>query len=163
MKVAQANVYGVLPESVLQVAHACQNRNHTVRVIAIHIETEEDNMASHQGATAMAEHRTGVRDELYDIVSVLYHALQGGETSMQYLQDAQGSGDQKLVQFFQEVQECHRHLATRAKEVLAQCLEHGNGRESQRGMDASAQGHGTTGSQAHGHSRQGREQQEHGR
>ena len=120
-------------------------------------------MASHQGATAMAEHKTGVKDEVYNVVSVLYHALQGGETCLQYLQDAQETGDQKLVQFFQEVQECHRYLATRAKEVLAQCLDHGNGHESHRGMDAGTQGRGMTGSQAHGHSSQGREPQEHRR
>ena len=108
-------------------------------------------MASHQGATATAAHRTGTRDEIYDVVSVLYHALQGGETCMQYLQDAQQSGDQKLVQFFQEVQECHRHLATRAKEVLAQCLERGSA--SPGGPGVGTQGHGMTGSQAHGHSR----------
>ena len=82
---------------------------------------------------------------------------------MQYLQDAQETGDQKLMQFFQEVQECHRHLATRAKEVLAQCLEHGNSQESHRGMSAGTQGHGMTGSRAHGHSDQGREHQNHGR
>jgi hypothetical protein len=100
---------------------------------------------------------------MYNVVSVLYHALQGGETCMQYLQDAQGTGDQKLVQFFQEVQECHRHLATRAKEVLAQCLQHGNGHEAHRGMGAGTQGYGTTGaaghsmtgSQAHSHGSQG--------
>ena len=109
-------------------------------------------MASHQGATATAAHRTGTRDEIYDVVSVLYHALQGGETCMQYLQDAQETGGQKLVQFFQEVQECHRHVATRAKEVLAQCLQHGHGQESHRGMGGGTQGGGMTGSQAHGHS-----------
>ena len=59
----------------------------------INIWTEEYNMASHQGAAATAEHRTGVRDEMYDVVSVLYHALQDGETCMQYLQDAQETGD----------------------------------------------------------------------
>ena len=112
-------------------------------------------MASHQGTTATAEHKTGARDEMYDVVSVLYHALQGGETSMQYLQDAQETGDQKLVQFFQEVQECHRHLATRAKEVLRQCLERENGREARRGMEAGTQGHG--------HGSQGREHQGHRR
>jgi len=109
-------------------------------------------MTSHQGATATAEHKTGMRDETYNIVSVLYHALQGGETCMQYLQDAQETGDQQLVQFFQEVQECHRHVATRAKAVLAQYLEHGNSPESHRGMGAGTQGSGMTGSQAHGHS-----------
>ena len=108
-------------------------------------------MASHQGATAMAEHKTGVKDEVYNVVSVLYHALQGGETCMQYLQDAQGAGDQKLMQFFQEVQECHQHLATRAKEVLAQYLEHGDGHGSHRDMGAGTQRQGMTGSQTHGH------------
>ena len=38
----------------------------------------------------------------------------------------------------------------RAKEVLAQCLEHGNGHEANRGMEAGTQSHGMTGSQAHG-------------
>src|SRR5690242_3452786 len=120
-------------------------------------------MTSHQGTTAMAEQKTGMRDETYNIVSVLYHALQGGETCMQYLQDAQGTGDQQLVQFFQEVQECHRHVATQAKAVLAQYLEHGNGQESHRSMGAGAQGGSRTDSQAHGHSSQSRAQQEHRR
>jgi len=55
----------------------------------------------------------------------------------------------------QEAQECHWHLAARAKEVLAQCLEHGNGHEANRGMEAGTQSHGMTGSHAHGHSSQG--------
>lgn len=104
-------------------------------------------MTSHQGATAPAEHTTGVQDALYNVVSVLYHALQGGESSMQYLHDAQKSGDQGLVQFFQEVQECQHHLAMRAKEVLAQCLERDNGHESHHNMEASTQGYGMMGSQ----------------
>lgn len=116
-------------------------------------------MTSHQSTMATAEHKTGMRDEVYNIVSVLYHALQGGETSMQYLQDAQETGEQQLVQFFQEVQDCHRHLATRAKEVLAQCLEHGNGQASHRGMGASPQGRGMTETQAHGHGNQGQAHQ----
>lgn len=33
---------------------------------------------------------TGTRDETYDLVSILYHALQGAETYDQYIQDAQG-------------------------------------------------------------------------
>lgn len=120
-------------------------------------------MTSHHGATVTAAHKTGVKDEVYNVVSVLYHALQGGETSMQYLQDAQGTGDQKLVQFFHEVQECHQHLATRAKDILAQYLEHGNGHESRRDMGASTQRQGMTGSQTHDHGSQSREPQEHRR
>jgi hypothetical protein len=51
----------------------------------------------------------------------------------------------------------------RAKEVLAQCLEHGNGHEAHRGMEAGTQSHGMTGSHAHGHSHRGQEHQEHRR
>jgi hypothetical protein len=82
---------------------------------------------------------------------------------MPYLQDAQEIGDQRLGPFSQEVPERYRHLATRAKEVLAQCLEHGNGHESPRSTSAGTQGHAMTGSQAHSHSSQGREHQEHRR
>jgi hypothetical protein len=53
------------------------------------------------------------------------------------------------------VQECHRHLATRAKEVLAQCLEYGNDHESHRNMGAGTQAHGMTASQAPGHGHPG--------
>src|SRR5712691_9854337 len=95
-----------------------------------------------------------VRDEMYDVVSVLYHALQGAETCMQSLQDAQQAGGEKLVQFFQEVQECHWRLTTRAKEILAQCLEHGNSHESHCGMATGTQAHDITDSQAHSHGSQ---------
>ena len=40
-------------------------------------------------------------------------------------------------------------------EVLAQCLEHGNGHESRRGMGIGTQAHGMTGSQAPSHDSQG--------
>ena len=35
---------------------------------------------------------TGTRDVIYDLVSVLYHALQGAETYDQYIKDAQQRG-----------------------------------------------------------------------
>jgi hypothetical protein len=45
------------------------------------------------------------------------------------------------------VQECQHHLAMRAKEVLAQCLERDNGHESLHNMEANTQGYGMRGSQ----------------
>src|SRR5919204_3892212 len=93
---------------------------------------EEHTMTSHQGMTATAEHVTGMQDKTYNLVSVLYHALQGGETCMQYMHDAEQAGDQEMVQFFQEVQECQRHLASRAQEMLMQRLSEGNGHEQTR-------------------------------
>jgi len=37
----------------------------------------------------MARQDIGIPDEIYDIVSVLYHALQGAETYDQYIQKIQ--------------------------------------------------------------------------
>ena len=42
----------------------------------------------------------GIPDEIYDIVSVLYHALQGAKTYQQSVKDAEQRADQKLAQFF---------------------------------------------------------------
>jgi hypothetical protein len=47
---------------------------------------------------ATSEHTTGTRDEHYNMISVLYHALQGADTCATYLQDAERTGDQNLVQ-----------------------------------------------------------------
>jgi hypothetical protein len=69
---------------------------------------------------AMDERTTGTRDEHYDLVSVLYHALQGAETCTTYLQDAERAGDQGLIQFFREVQGTYRQLADRSKALLRQ-------------------------------------------
>jgi hypothetical protein len=37
----------------------------------------------------MSERTTGTRDEHYNVISVLYHALQGADTCGTYLQDAE--------------------------------------------------------------------------
>jgi hypothetical protein len=65
---------------------------------------------------------TGIKDEHYDVVSVLYHTLQGADTCTTYLQDAEQSGDQDLVQFFREAQGTYRQLAERGKTLLRQRL-----------------------------------------
>jgi hypothetical protein len=71
---------------------------------------------------AMDDRTTGTRDEHYDLVSVLYHALQGAETCTTYLRDAERAGDQGLIQFFREVQGTYRQLADRSKVLLRQRL-----------------------------------------
>ncbi len=71
----------------------------------------------------MATQTTGARDTTYNLVSILYHALQGAETYQQYVRDAgQGSGDQELAQFFRGVQQEEQRRAERAKQLLAQRL-----------------------------------------
>lgn len=45
---------------------------------------------------------TGLRDEHYDIVSVLYHPTHGAWNYEQYISDAEKAGDDELAQFFRE-------------------------------------------------------------
>ncbi len=75
-----------------------------------------------------AERATGTRDVHYNLISVLYHTLQGAETCLQYLADAEESGDRELAQFFREVQEEDRRRAERAKGLLGQRLSQGSRR-----------------------------------
>ena len=70
----------------------------------------------------MATQSTGAQDKTYNLVSILYHALQGAETYQQYIRDAEQNGDQDLAQFFREVQEEERRRAERAKQLLGQRL-----------------------------------------
>lgn len=65
---------------------------------------------------------TGTRDTTYNLVSVLYHALQGAETYDQYVRDAIASSDYEVAAFFREVQEEQRQRADRAKQVLTNML-----------------------------------------
>lgn len=65
------------------------------------------------------ERETGMIDEHYDIVSALYHALQGAEASKKYISDAEQQGDQEAVEFFREVQNRNRETAEKAKALLA--------------------------------------------
>ena len=74
------------------------------------------------GDMATSERATGTRDEHYNVISVLYHALQGADTCATYLQDAEQAGDQELAQFFREVQGTYRQLGDRSKTLLRQRL-----------------------------------------
>ncbi|HKH19722.1 MAG TPA: hypothetical protein VKB53_02255 [Gammaproteobacteria bacterium] len=63
---------------------------------------------------------TGTKDETYNLVSVLYHALQGAETYDQYINDAEQRGDNDLAQFFRDTKEEDTRRADRAKQLLSQ-------------------------------------------
>ena len=54
----------------------------------------------------------------YNLVSVLYHALQGAETCGKYSQDAQSEGSPEVADFMREVQEQNMRIAQQAKELL---------------------------------------------
>jgi hypothetical protein len=64
------------------------------------------------------ERTTGTSDEHYNLIAVLYHALQGAETIEAYILDAEAAGDERLADFFQEAQDTYRRMAERAKAML---------------------------------------------
>jgi phosphoinositide-specific phospholipase C-like protein len=71
---------------------------------------------------ATSEYTTGTEEEQFNLLSVLYHTLQGAGTYEQYIHEAQQASDQELVQFLREVQAEDRRRAERAKELLRQRL-----------------------------------------
>jgi rubrerythrin len=68
---------------------------------------------------------TGTTDVIYNLVSILYYALQGAETYDQYISDAERKNDKDLAQFFRDTKEENQRRADRAKQLLAQRLVKG--------------------------------------
>lgn len=68
----------------------------------------------------MGQGNTGTDDNLYNLVSVLYHALQGAETHDKYISDA--DDDQELAEFMRSVKDEGTRRAERAKALLARRL-----------------------------------------
>ena len=71
--------------------------------------------------------QTGTPDVTYNLISIIYHALQGAETYEQYIQDAEQRGNRDLAQFFREVQQEDERRATRGRELLSRSLQQGQG------------------------------------
>ncbi len=71
---------------------------------------------------------TGTRDITYDLVSVIYHALQGAETTALYIADAEQEGNQELVQFFTTAKDEYQARADQAKQLLTTHLAGSQGR-----------------------------------
>ena len=72
-----------------------------------------------------ATETTGTRDVTYNLISVVYHALQGAETYQMYEQDAQQEGDQEAAALFHEAHQSSRQFADRAKALLGQRMNKG--------------------------------------
>lgn len=76
---------------------------------------------------------TGTRDITYDLVSVIYHALQGAETTALYIADAEQEGNQELAAFFREAKDEYQRRGDRAKQLLATHLGSQQGRGASGG------------------------------
>lgn len=80
------------------------------------------------------QQQTGTRNETYDVIAILYHALQGAENCQTYLQDAQ---DGQIRDFIQHALQLQRQLADEGKQVLQQCLGKDTGGQSAFGWGSS--------------------------
>lgn len=61
-----------------------------------------------------------MKDKDFDMVSTLYHALQGADLSRQYSSDA--GSDQEAKEFFDNVSRQYTDIAEQAKSLLKQKL-----------------------------------------
>jgi rubrerythrin len=73
--------------------------------------------------SAESKGNTGTADVTYNLVSILFHALQGAETYDQFVRDAEQSGDHDLAQFFRTVKEEDERRANQAKQILGRRLQ----------------------------------------
>ena len=77
-----------------------------------------------QGGTAMSS-STGVSNPTFNLVSILYHALQAAQTYDTYIRDAEQHGDNSLAQFLRQIQSEDRNRAQYAMQLLTQRVSQG--------------------------------------
>ena len=75
---------------------------------------------------AGGESATGISNARYNLVSVPYHALEGGATYDKYIQDAENESAQELADFFRQVQQEDAQRASRR----SRCSTSGRARDS---------------------------------
>lgn len=86
---------------------------------------------------ASADSNTGTQDTTYNLVSIIYHALQGAETYDAYISDADKAGQQELSQFFSEVRDENTRRAQRAQALLVKHLsQQQSGGQTQQAQSA---------------------------
>jgi hypothetical protein len=66
------------------------------------------------------ERATGTANTIYDLSSVLFHALEGGASYDTYIEDAERAGDQELADFFRRVREEDSERADEARLLIAE-------------------------------------------
>ncbi len=66
------------------------------------------------------ERATGTPNTIYDLSTVLFHALEGGASYDTYIEDAEQEGDQELADFFRRVRDEDSMRADEAQRLLAE-------------------------------------------
>jgi hypothetical protein len=73
----------------------------------------------------MAESHTPADDVVYNLISIQYHALKGGQVYAKYLADAEGHDDVRA--FIEQVRREDADRAVRAHELLGKLTQGGLG------------------------------------
>lgn len=66
------------------------------------------------------ERATGTPNIIYDLSSVLFHALEGGASYDTFIEDAEREGEQDLVEFFRRVRDEDSMRADEAQRLLTE-------------------------------------------
>ncbi|ACK69523.1 conserved hypothetical protein [Gloeothece citriformis PCC 7424] len=74
-------------------------------------------------STTQSKSNTSVNDCNYNLISVLYHLMQGASTYDQYIEDAQQAGDEELADFFRNLKQASNSTAEKGKQLLSQRLQ----------------------------------------
>ena len=98
--------------------------------------------------------QTGVGDATYNLISVVYHALQGAETYKKYEEDVERTQDIELAQFFRQACEEEKRRAQQGKELLARHLQKSVGSGGKQQLQS-----GSSGQQSASGSRSGQQSQ----
>ena len=79
-----------------------------------------DNITGGGTGGESGERATGTPNTIYDLSSVLFHALEGGASYDTYIEDAEREGDQELADFFRLVRDEDSARAHEAQTLLAE-------------------------------------------
>ena len=93
---------------------------HVSRYFLCPSEAEKEEVKAYMAEGRTGERATGTPNEIYDLSSVLFHALEGGASYDQYIHDAEEAGDQELVEFFRRVRDEDSMRADEAQRLLAE-------------------------------------------
>src|SRR5919202_4784421 len=84
------------------------------------IHDPDDMIGGVAGGGRSGERATGTPNTIYDLSSVLFHALEGGASYDTYIEDAEREGDQDLADFFIQVRDEDAMRADEAQRLLAE-------------------------------------------
>lgn len=69
------------------------------------------------------EQISGVSNVAYDLLATLYNKLEGIAALEEYKMDAQGSGDQDVVKFFDQLEQRDRQDVDQLRQMLIQRMK----------------------------------------